>query len=108
MTKLANTIGAVIGGTIVSGLAGGGVGAVIGRFAPSFVRWIYMPGDNAAPADFVPTEFGFGLGAVSGLFLGAGTSVLLAIAFIIRDMVVARREAVAGTAKAPGTVGHFE
>jgi hypothetical protein len=46
---------------------------------------------NGPPIE--PVEFGLGLGAVSGLFLGAGASLLLVIALVFRDAVIERRNA---------------
>ena len=67
MIRLPQAIVAVMTCTLSSGAAGGIVGAAVGRFAPSFVRWLHSPG-RAAPVD--PTEFGFGLGVVCGLLMG--------------------------------------
>ena len=76
-------------GTLAAGAAGGLVGFAIGRLAPTFVRWLYSPGQRPGP-DFDPAEFGFGLGIVSGLFLGAGASLFLAVILVVRDMVMSR------------------
>lgn len=75
----------VMTGTITSGLAGGVIGAVIGRLAPSFVAWLCTPGPKFLGQKFEPTEFGFGMGAVCGLFLGAISSTCLVIALAFRD-----------------------
>jgi hypothetical protein len=83
MIRLTQAIVAVMTCTLAAGAAGGVVGAAVGRVAPSFVRWLYSPGGAAAGID--PTEFGFGLGVVSGLFLGAGTGVFLVCVLAIRD-----------------------
>ena len=70
------------------------VGAAVGRFAPSFVTWLASPGlvFNAQPNAFDPTEFGFGLGTVCGLFLGAGTGLFLVVVLALRDAWLARAE----------------
>ena len=47
-----------------------------------------MPQEARAQID--PTEFGFGLGIVSGLFLGAGTGVFLVCVLALRDAWLAR------------------
>lgn len=85
MIRLTQAIAAVMGCTIASGLAGGIVGAAVGRFAPSFVAWIHAPlGDGPAQV-FDPTEFGLGLGVVSGLFLGAASGLFLVMVLAFRD-----------------------
>jgi hypothetical protein len=88
MIRLPQAISAVMACTLVSGLAGGIVGAAVGRFAPSFVIWLSSPG--RMPALFDPTEFGFGLGVVCGLFLGAGTGLFLVVVLVLRDAWLAR------------------
>ncbi len=88
MIRLSQAIVAVMSCTLVAGVAGGIVGAAVGRLAPSFVRWLCSPGGAGAQID--PTEFGFGLGMVSGLFLGAGTGVFLVCVLALRDAWLAR------------------
>src|SRR4051812_15493322 len=72
MIRLPQAIVAVMACTIASGVAGGVVGAAVGRLAPSFVAWLHSPGGQNGAIPFDATEFGFGLGTVCGLFLGAG------------------------------------
>ncbi|MHC5541798.1 hypothetical protein ACYOEI_26570, partial [Singulisphaera rosea] len=55
----------------------------------SFVAWLRSPGVNGV-VNFDPTEFGFGLGVVSGLFLGAGTGLFLVVVLALRDAWLAR------------------
>jgi len=88
MIRLSQAIVAVMSCTLAAGAAGGIVGAAVGRLAPSFVRWLYAPGGAAGQID--PTEFGFGLGIVSGLFLGVGTGVFLVCVLALRDAWLAR------------------
>jgi hypothetical protein len=88
MIRLTQAIVAVMSCTLAAGAAGGIVGATVGRLAPSFVQWLYAPGRAAAQVD--PTEFGFGLGVVSGLFLGVGTGVFLVCVLTLRDAWLAR------------------
>lgn len=87
MIRLTQAIVAVMASTVASGVAGGIVGAAVGRFAPSFVRWLAAPGLAIfqQPNPFDPTEFGFGLGTVCGLFLGAGTGLFLVVVLSLRD-----------------------
>ncbi len=76
MIRLPQAIVAVMTCTLSSGAAGGIVGAAVGRFAPSFVRWLHSPG-RAAPVqpDRIRIRAGRGLrssdgrgdGVVSGL-----------------------------------------
>jgi hypothetical protein len=89
MIQLTQAIAAVMSCTLAAGTAGGIVGAAVGRLAPTFVRWLYGPSGVAA-AQVDPTEFGFGLGVVSGLFLGAGTGVFLVCVLALRDAWLAR------------------
>jgi len=88
MIRLTQAIVAVMACTLAAGLAGGIVGASIGRLAPTFVLWIASPGGQAGQVD--PTEFGFGLGVVSGLFIGSGAGVFLVCVLALRDAWLAR------------------
>lgn len=83
MIRLSQAIVAVMSCTLAAGAAGGVVGAAVGRLAPSFVLWLCSPGGAGPRVD--PTEFGFGLGIVSGLFLGVGTGVFLVCVLALRD-----------------------
>lgn len=85
MMTITQAIGAVLGGTLAGGVAGSGVGALIGWLAPSFIRWLPTPVLGEAPHDSQLVEFAFGLGSVSGLFMGAGASLILIFAIPIRD-----------------------
>lgn len=93
MIRLPQAIVAVMACTVASGFAGGVVGAAVGRLAPSFVAWLHSPAGGAQALD--PTEFGFGLGVVSGLFLGAGTGLFLVVVLTLRDAWLARAGVVA-------------
>jgi hypothetical protein len=88
MIRLPQAIAAVMSCTLASGVAGGIVGAAVGRLAPSFVRWLHSPGVGVANVD--PTEFGFGLGVVCGLLMGAATGVFLVCVLALRDAWLAR------------------
>src|SRR3954467_15641982 len=88
MIRLTQAIVAVMSCTLAAGAAGGIVGAAVGRLAPTFVRWLFSPGGGGGNID--PTEFGFGLGVVSGLFLGVGTGVFLVCVLALRDAWLAR------------------
>jgi hypothetical protein len=98
MIRLTQAIVSVMACTLASGVAGGIVGAAVGRLAPSFVSWLHSPVGNGA-ANVDPTEFGFGLGIVCGLFLGAGTGLFLVVVLTLRDAWLAR--AGISAAKAP-------
>jgi hypothetical protein len=102
MIRLTQAIVAVMATTLTAGVAGGVVGAAVGPLAPSFVTWLHSPG-NGGPGNFDPTEFGFGLGVVSGLFLGAGSGVFLVVVLALRDAWLARAGLLA-----PGTKHHDE
>jgi hypothetical protein len=88
MIRLSQAIAAVMSCTLASGVAGGIVGAAVGRLAPSFVRWLHSPGGQMANVD--PTEFGFGLGVVCGLLMGAATGAFLVCVLALRDAWLAR------------------
>ena len=57
MMTLARAIGAVMAGTVASGVLGGLVGYGVGALAPSFVYWIWNP-TGAPNQTFRSTEFG--------------------------------------------------
>jgi hypothetical protein len=97
MIRLTQAIVSVMACTIASGVAGGIVGAAVGRLAPSFVGWLHSPIANNAVD---PTEFGFGLGTVCGLFLRAGTGLFLVVVLTLRDAWLARAGIILG--KPPG------
>jgi hypothetical protein len=90
MIRLTQAIVSVMACTIASGVAGGVVGATVGRFAPSFVAWLHSPVGHNGGVPFDATEFGFGLGTVCGLFLGAGTGLFLVCVLALRDAWLAR------------------
>jgi hypothetical protein len=77
----------VIACTLVSGVMGGLVGALLARLAPSFLRRIHSP---AGTAFFQADEFGIGLGAVCGLVMGAAAGVFVVCVLAIRDAWLAR------------------
>jgi uncharacterized membrane protein YfcA len=90
MIRLPQAIAAVMACTLTAGFAGGVVGATVGRISPSFVIWLMSQGLHNAPANFDPTEFGFGLGIVSGLLLGVGSGLFLVAVLALRDAWLAR------------------
>jgi hypothetical protein len=90
MIRLTQAIVAVMACTMASGFAGGVVGATVGRFAPSFVTWLHSPSVRFGAANFDPTEFGFGLGVVCGLLMGAGTGLFLVVVLTLRDAWLAQ------------------
>lgn len=90
MIRLTQAIVSVMACTMASGVAGGVVGATVGRLAPSFVTWLASPGGFIGAGPVSPTEFGFGLGTVSGLFLGAGTGLFLVSVLTLRDAWLVR------------------
>ena len=82
MIRLPQAIAAVIACTLASGAAGGIVGAAVGRLAPSFVQLAPFAGPRCATRD--PVEFGFGLGVVCGLLMGAAAGVFLVCVLALR------------------------
>lgn len=101
MIRFTQAIAGVMLCTLGSGVVGGAVGAAVGYVAPTFVAWLHSPFAGHLPADFNPARFGLGLGLVSGLFLGAGAGVFLAVVFVIRDAWLATRGIPAGSKKIP-------
>jgi hypothetical protein len=90
MIRQTQAIVSVMACTIASGVAGGVVGATISRLAPSFALWLASHGGMFAAGPIDPTEFGFGLGTVSGLFLGTATGAFLVVALAFRDAWLVR------------------
>jgi hypothetical protein len=90
MIRQTQAIVSVMACTVASGVAGGVVGATIGRLAPSFVLWLASHGGMFAAGPIDPTEFGFGLGTVSGLFLGTATGAFVVVALAFRDAWLVR------------------
>jgi hypothetical protein len=88
MIQLPKAIAAVMTCTLVSGAVGGIAGAAIGRIAPSFLQWIIQSQAGFGNYDLI--EFGFGLGMVCGLLMGATTSVFLVCVLALRDAWLAR------------------
>lgn len=84
MIRMSQAVSAVVASTLASGVAGGVAGAAVGTFAPAFVLWFQAQGMPGAPIGD-PAEFGFGLGIVSGLFLGAAVSAFLVLGLAFRD-----------------------
>lgn len=58
--------------------------------AAVIVSWLFNPAGPGPNAGVDPTEFGLGLGVVSGLFLGAGTGVFHVTVLALRDAWLAR------------------
>ena len=90
MIRLHQAISAVIAGTLVAGLAGGLVGAGVGRLAPSFVAWIHSPIFGVQAAGLRPRRVRAGPGYRQRPLPGAGASLLLTLALVIRDAYLAR------------------
>lgn len=84
----------VIVATMIGGAFGGLAGREVGRSAPQFVSSLAFGRPDAAPATFRPEEFGLGLGIVSGLFFGAGASVVLVVVIALRDAWLARADSI--------------
>jgi hypothetical protein len=97
MIQLPQAIAAVMTCTLISGAAGGIVGAAIGRMAPSFLQYIIRSQAGFGNYDLI--EFGFGLGMVCGLLMGAGASVFLVCVLVLRDAWLARHGVVRSGAK---------
>ncbi len=83
MIRLKLAIVSVMACTVAAGFAGGVVGAAVGTFAPGIVGWLQAQGN--ANNGFDNTEFGLGLGVVSGLFFGAAVGAFLVMGFAWRD-----------------------
>ena len=93
---------AVIASVLIGGVLGGVVGREVGRHSPSFVRLVAMAIDvGELPPRFDTAEFGLGLGVVSGLFLGAGTSLFVVLLMAARDAWLERYPPRAGPRTPP-------
>jgi len=104
MIQLPQAIVAVMSSTLSAGFAGGVAGAIVGRLAPSFVRWLHsplMPG--GAPLD--TTEFGLGMGVVCGLLMGAGTGLFLVVVLALRDAWLTHSGVLAPEKATPHEIG---
>jgi hypothetical protein len=88
--RLTQAIVSVMTCTISAGIVGGIVGAAVGRIAPTFVSWLYSPVGPIGAQNFDAIEFGFGLGTVCGLLMGAGTGLFLVCVLTLRDAWLAR------------------
>lgn len=94
MSRLMLALGFVIASIMLGGVLGGLAGREIGYFSPSFV-WHLESGEfpeRPVPPTFNPAEFGFGLGSVCGLLLGAAIGTVLAIVHALRDAWMARSD----------------
>lgn len=96
MSRLMLHLAFVIGATLGGGLLGGVVGREVGRQSPSFVTGLAGADSpmHPLPADFRPAEFGLGLGAICGLFFGAGAGLVLVVVATLRDAWQARLDLV--------------
>lgn len=90
MIRLPQAIASVIGCTLAAGAVGGVAGSVVGKLAPSFVRFL-ATSPHAVIENFNPAEFGLGFGAVCGFFMGAAASVFLVSVLALRDAWLAHQ-----------------
>jgi hypothetical protein len=90
MVRLMQAQAFVIVSVLLGGLLGGYVGREVGRRAPSFVAMLAPVRPSELPASFRPAEYGLGLGTVSGLFFGAGTSMFVVLVHASRSAWLAR------------------
>ena len=93
-------LGTVVGTAAGFGIAGAGVGALLGRVAPSFFIQMLPLRD---PAHFDPLELGIGLGMTNGLGWGLAIGVLLVAILAWRETRLAHRD-MRESAKATSTV----
>jgi hypothetical protein len=86
---------AIFAATMLGGFVGAGVGAILGRWAPDFVRLIV--GEARGRGDLDPAELGLGLGIVNGMLWGLLAGVVVVVVAAWRETSRARR----GTNGAP-------
>jgi hypothetical protein len=90
MKRIMVAISFVIVTTLIGGVLGGFVGQEIGKLSPEFVATIAYGTPDRAHPNFRPDRFGLGVGAAAGLFFGAGSSVVLVLANVGREVWLAR------------------
>ncbi|MDB5350228.1 MAG: hypothetical protein JWN86_1475 [Planctomycetota bacterium] len=90
MNRAMSAMAFVIIATMIGGILGGLVGYEVGRLSPQFVATIASGNPEGMRPSFKPDEFGLGLGIVSGLFFGAGSSLLLIVVISLREAWMAR------------------
>ena len=83
---IGKALATVIGTAIFFGLAGMGIGFMIGNVAPEFFRHLFAQGRE----DFNPEEFGIGIGLVNGLTWGLVVSLVLVAILSWRETRLAR------------------
>ena len=88
MIRLTQAIVAVMSCTLAAARPAGSSGPRWGGWPRASSAGSSRPGGAGGNVD--PTEFGFGLGVVSGLFLGVGTGVFLVCVLALRDAWLAR------------------
>jgi hypothetical protein len=90
ITRAMSAMAFVILVTMIGGTLGGLVGREVGKFSPQFVATLASGKPDSVPANFKPDEFGLGLGIVSGLFFGAGSSLIIILIIALRDVWLAK------------------
>ena len=90
MTRAMTAMAFVIVVTMIGGVLGGFVGYEVGTHSPQFVATIASGQPENVPPNFQPGEFGLGLGIVSGLFFGAGSSLVIVVMMALRDIWLAK------------------
>lgn len=104
LTRVISAMAPVILTTLIGGALGGLVGYEVGRFSPQFVAWLAYYPPNVLGPQFRPEEFGLGLGIVSGLFFGAGSSLFVVGVMGFRDAWPARLALRSGKDPAEGSL----
>ncbi len=89
MIRLTPAIVAVMTSTLVSGVAGGIVGAAVGRFAPSIVAWIHSPGFGNQPRTSTRPSSA-SASRPSPACSSAGTGLFLVVVISLRDAWLTR------------------
>lgn len=106
MTRLMVWLGFVLFSSLVGGVVGGWVGRFVGTRSPSFVQTISDPRMTIAPFGFDPPEFGYGLGIVTGLFLGLGAGVALVFCSCVREFWRSRPRALRALSRSGRVAPH--
>lgn len=90
MNRVMAAMAFVIVITLIGGGLGGLVGREVGRFSPEFASTIAFGKPSDATPGFRADRFGMGLGIVSGLFFGVGSSLVVVVVVAMRDVWIAR------------------
>jgi hypothetical protein len=78
--------------TMLGGALGGLVGREVGKLSPQLMETLAAGKPQGTQPTFQPDQFGLGLGIISGLFFGAGSSLVIVLVMAWRDVWLAKLE----------------